>query len=77
MTFDNKQSFFFKKNPNFIKVNLLTHAYFRGDSKLFLILTLWSYSKWKDLLHTLNVYKIPAKEHKVVDPWAADEISVL
>ena len=29
------------------------------------------------MLHTLNVYQIPAKEHQVVDGWAADEISVL
>ena len=42
----------------------------------FLIITLWSDSKWKDLLHTVNVYKIPAKKHKAVDHWAADELSV-
>ena len=29
------------------------------------------------MLHTLNAYQIPAKEHQVVDGWAADEISVL
>ena len=28
------------------------------------------------MLHTLNVYQIPAKEHLVVDAWAADETSV-
>ena len=28
------------------------------------------------MLNTLNVYKILPKEHKVVDYWAADEISV-
>ena len=33
--------------------------------------------KYHDLLHTLNAYQIPAKEHQVVDSWAADEISVL
>ena len=27
------------------------------------------------LLHILNVYKIPIKEHQLVDSWAADEIS--
>ena len=26
--------------------------------------------------HTLNVYKIPAKEHHVVDSWTENEISV-
>ena len=53
-----------------------THACLRINCKLVLILTLSTYSKWKDLLYTLNVYKIPAKEHKVVDRWAADEISI-
>ena len=33
--------------------------------------------KYNDLLHTLNLYQIPAKEHQVVDSWAADELSVL
>ena len=28
------------------------------------------------MLQTLNVYQIPAKEHKVVDRWDADKISV-
>ena len=58
-------------------MNLPKHACLKRNCKLFLMLTLWSYSKWKDVLHMLNVYKIPAKEHKVVDGWAADEISVL
>ena len=42
----------------------------------FLIIRHWSYFKYNDLLHMLNVYKIPASEHQVVDSWAADEISV-
>ena len=46
------------------------------NSQLFFILTHWSYSKCKDILQTLNVYKIPAKEHQVVDHSDADEISV-
>ena len=36
----------------------------------------WNYSKCKDILQTLNVYKIPAKERQVVDHLDADEISV-
>ena len=32
--------------------------------------------KCNDLLNTLNVYQIPAKEHQVVHHWDADEISV-
>ena len=32
--------------------------------------------KYNDLLHTLNVYQISAKQHQVVDGWAADEMSV-
>ena len=28
------------------------------------------------ILQTFNVYKIPAKEHHLVDRWAADVISV-
>ena len=46
------------------------------NSQLFFILTHWSYSKCKDILQTLNVYKIPAREHQVVDRWDADERSV-
>ena len=33
--------------------------------------------KYNDLLHTLNLYQITAKEHQVVDSWTADELSVL
>ena len=40
----------------------------------FLIFIHWSYSKCKDILHTLNVCRIPAKEHPVVDWSAADAI---
>ena len=54
-----------------------THACLTRTCKLFLIITLWSNSKCKGLLHTLNVYKIPPKEHNAVDHWAADELSVL
>ena len=46
------------------------------NSQLFFILTHWSYSKCKDMLQTLNVYKFPAKEHQAVDRWDAEEISV-
>ena len=46
------------------------------NSQLFFILTHWSYSKCKDILQTLNVYKIPAKEHQIAYRWDADEISV-
>ena len=67
LIFNSRQNSFFLKNPNFIKVNLPTHACLRRDCKLFLILKLLSYSKCKDLLHPLNVYKIPEKEQKVVD----------
>ena len=35
----------------------------------------WSYFKYNDLLHMLNVYKISRKEHQVVDFWVTDEIS--
>ena len=42
-----------------------------------MILTHWSESKCKDIFQTLIVYKIPAKEHQVVDHWKTDEISVL
>ena len=42
-----------------------------------MLLTPWSYPKCRNILHTLNVYEIAAKEHQVVDLWASDEISVL
>ena len=61
----------------FIKINLPTHIYPTKNLQLLLILKNWSYSKCKNILQTLNVYKIPAKEHQVVDRWDADEILVL
>ena len=33
--------------------------------------------KYEGLLYTLNLYKVPAKEHQVDDRLVADEISVL
>ena len=60
----------------FLKVNLSTYICPVRNWQLFFILTHWSYCKCKDLLQTLNVYKIPAKQHQVVDRWDADEISV-
>ena len=38
-----------------------------------MIITHWSYSKFHDLLHTLNVYKSLGKQYHVVDSWVADE----
>ena len=71
------QKLLYYYNPNFIIVNLPTHIRFRWNCKLFLTLTHSSYSKWKDILHTLKVYKISAKEHQGVNCSAAYEISVL
>ena len=31
-----------------------------------------SYFKYNDLIHTMNVFKTPAKEHQVVHSVAAD-----
>ena len=39
-------------------------------------LTHWSYCKCKDILHTLNLWKISAKEPQVIDGRDANEISV-
>ena len=61
----------------FIKINLPTHIYPTKNLQLLLILKNWSYSKCKNILQTLNVYKIPEKEHQVVDRWDADEILLL
>ena len=59
-----------------MKVNLPTHVWLRRNYQLFFILRHWTYSKYKDTFHMLNVYEIPEKEHQVVDHWAADERSV-
>ena len=77
MTFKNKQNFLFFEKTIFLKLNLQTHVCLTRNCQLCLIITLWNYSKCKGLLHTLNVYKTPAKEHKAVDHWAADKLSVL
>ena len=78
LTFENSKNLLFYWNPIFIKVNLQTfiHIYPKRNWQLFLILTHWSYSKWKYILQTQIVYKIPTKEHHVVDRWHAHEISV-
>ena len=77
MTLKNgEKNFFFFKKPNSLKINFQRHACLRKNRQLFLVLTLWRYSKCKDLLDMLNVYKILGKEHKAVDRWAADEISI-
>ena len=55
------------ENPSFIKVNSPKHVCLRGYHRVFLIKTHWSFSKYNDLLHSLNVYKIPGKEHQVVE----------
>ena len=38
----------------------------------FLLKTDWIYFKYNGLLHRLNVYKIPRKEHQVVDFWVSE-----
>ena len=53
---------------------MTSHAFFRRNCKLSLILTLSA--KCKDLLRTLNVYKIPAEKQKIVYRWAAHQVSV-
>ena len=75
--FNIRQSLLFFENQSFIKVKLQRHIYLRRNYHLFVILTHWSFFKCKNILQTLNVYKIPLKEHQVNDSWAADEISVL
>ena len=75
MTFNNGENLIFL-NPSFIIVNLPTHICPMTNWQLFFILTHWSYSKCKNMLQTLYVYKIPAKEHQVAHHWGADEMSV-
>ena len=72
--FNNWENLLFFKTPIFIKVNLSTHIYPTRNWELFLLLTQWSCSKCKDILHILNVYNFPSKEHQLVDSRAADEI---
>ena len=45
--------------------------------QLFLTLTHSNQYKWKNILLTLNIYKVSPKEHQGVDCSAAYEISVL
>ena len=61
MAFNNEENLIFFLNPIFIRVNLPTHISPRKNLQLFLILASWSYPKCKDILQTLNVYEIPAK----------------
>ena len=51
------------------------HVCLRKNHQLLLIKALWICFKYNDLLHKLNIYKIPAKEDQVLDLWVTDEIS--
>ena len=44
--------------------------------QLLFILTLWSYSKCKDILQMYNVSRSTEKEHQVTYHWDPDEISI-
>ena len=66
--------YFFGKSK-FWKSKFTKHVCHRRNHQLLLIITHWTYFKYSDLLHTLNVYKIPRKEHQVVHFWVADKIS--
>ena len=57
-------------------MNLLTYICSTRNWQLFLILTHRNLFKGKNLLQTLNLFKIPPKEHHLVDRGAADEVSV-
>ena len=76
LTFNSRKIYFFFSNPTFIKVNLLTCICPTRNCQLFLRLTHWSFFKYKNLLQTLNIYKIHAKELHLVDRWATDEMWV-
>ena len=57
--------FYTKYSRNYLhKKRRLT---FRRNYHLLMIKTHLSYVKCNNLLHTFNVYKIPAQEHQVVD----------
>ena len=64
LTFNNQQFFFLY--PNSLKVNSPASVCLRGNQDLFLKMHCYfnaSYFKYNDILHTMNVYKIPANEH--------------
>ena len=76
MVFNNYENLLFFPKSNFYK-SKFANTYMSYE-KLTIVVHIkhWSYSKWKDMLETLNVDQIPLKEHQVVDRWDADEISV-
>ena len=61
----------------FCKKTKFANTYLWRNLHLFLMIMPWSYFKYSYLFYTLNVYKIPAKEHQLVLRWIADKISVL
>ena len=69
-----KKKIFFQYS-NFTKVNSAKCVCLRKNCQLLLIKTHWSQFEYNDLLHPLNVYKIPAIQHEAVDFWVVDEIS--
>ena len=75
LTFINRKFFIFFQYPNFKNINSLKRLCLCKNYCLLLLKTYRSNFKYNDLLHMLNVYKIPAKEHQVVDFRVADQIS--
>ena len=66
---------YFFENSNFTKENSPKCVSLSKNYWLLYIKMHGSYFKYNDLLHTLNVYEIPAKEHQVADFWVTDEIT--
>ena len=65
MTLNNADFFFL--NPIFVRVNFPTHICLRKNWQSLLTLTHRSYSKYKGILHRLNVYKITETKLKRIE----------
>ena len=72
MTFNNEKNLIFS-NPSFIIKNLPTLICPMRNWQLSLILTHWSYCKCKNILQTLYVYKIHAKEAQMKYQFHKDD----
>ena len=75
LAFNNTKKLFFFLNSNFYKSKFANmYLSYEKVAIIFDIKTLKVNFKCKNLLETLNIFKIPAKEHHLVNRWAADEV---
>ena len=75
LIFDIRQNLFFKKIQIW-KIQVRWNKDILEEiMDYFFIKMHWRHFKYHNLLHRLNIYKFPRKEHQVVDFWVSDQLA--